>query len=157
MLKKITFALILICIISCKKSNEKVKIKASNWLIGNWVTKTPEGTLIENWVKLNDSTFNGSSYFIKEKDTVHKEKMILQELEENLIYNTTIIGQNNNQPLIHTQTESLENELIFENPNTDYPKKIIYTLTNPTILRLKISGIQFSKPFIEIYSLKKSN
>lgn len=156
MLKKITFALILICIISCKKSNEKVKIKASNWLIGNWVTKTPEGTLIENWAKLNDSTFNGSSYFIKGKDTVHKEKMILQELEDNLIYNTTIIGQNNNQPLLFTQTESLENELIFENPNIDYPKKIIYTSKNSTNLTIKLSGIQSSKPTNEIYSLKKS-
>lgn len=155
MFKRITFTLILICIFSCKKSNEKEIIKASTWLLGNWETTTPEGKLVENWTKLNDSTFTGSSYFIKGKDTIHKEKIILQELEESLIYNTTITGQNNNQSMLYTQTESSENELIFENPNTDYPKKIIYSLTNPNILNLNISGKQSSNLVSESYTLKK--
>jgi hypothetical protein len=48
-------------------------------ILGNWESKSDEGTLTESWSKVNDSTFQATSYFIKEKDTIHFETITLQQ------------------------------------------------------------------------------
>jgi lipopolysaccharide export system protein LptA len=40
--------------------------------------------------KKNDSTYNGQVYFMKGTDTIHTEKILLQQVEDELSYNTTI-------------------------------------------------------------------
>ena len=84
MFKKITFLLLAVAFISCKKNgvddsenNEKEKIKASHWLLGTWENKSDDGNLKEIWTKANDSTFEGQSYYIKGKDTIHFETIQL--------------------------------------------------------------------------------
>lgn len=142
MFQKTTLLLLLLAFISCKKSEtpEKDKIKAADWLIGKWEYDTPEGTLTETWAKVNDSTFTGSSYFIKAKDTVHSETIKLQQNGEILIYNATVKGQNNDSAVPFELTNSNEKALVFENPKHDYPQKITYTKGANNTLTAEISG-----------------
>ena len=85
-MKKTIFILVLILTLaSCQKSKEVSKIVAADWLLGNWENKSDKGDLLESWKKVNDSLFIGESYFIKEKDTLHSEKMELQQKGENLM------------------------------------------------------------------------
>jgi hypothetical protein len=142
MFQKTTLLLLLLAVISCKKSEapEKDKIKAADWLIGKWEYTTPEGTLTETWAKLNDSTFEGSSYFIKAKDTIHFETIKLQQKVENLTYFATVKGQNNDQAVAFELTNSNEKGLVFENPKHDYPQKIAYSKGANNTLTAEISG-----------------
>ena len=57
MFQKITLLALVLIVASCQKkeSVEKDKIKIADWLIGNWENTSPDGTLTENWTKLNDS------------------------------------------------------------------------------------------------------
>ena len=61
----------MLTIISCKNSDsnesKNEKIKATSWLLGNWENKAADGNLKENWQKVNDSTFQAQSYYIKKK------------------------------------------------------------------------------------------
>lgn len=157
MFQKMTLILLLSVIVSCKNSdsNEKEKIKTAHWLVGKWETKTPEGILSENWEKLNDSTYKGQSYFIKDKDTVHFETMLLQQTGEELDYIATVKGQNNDKPVRFKLMETTEKELLFENPKHDYPQKISYKQTSNKSLTAEISGLQFGKPNSEKYSMTK--
>lgn len=157
MCKKITFLLLALCLFSCKNSNknEKEKIKAAQWLLGTWENKSTDGTLSETWKKVNDSTFEGESYFVKSKDTIHAESIILQQKGEQLIYNTTIKGQNGNKPMVYPLTEETENHFVFENRKQDYPQKIQYKLIAKDRFSAEISGIQASKPFAEKYLMTK--
>lgn len=158
MFQKTTLILLLLAIVSCKKSdaNEKDKIKISHWLLGNWEDKTADGNLTETWKKVNDSTFQAQSYFFKEKDTLHFESITLQQKGEELTYNATVKGQNNDKPITFKLTNSTEKQLVFENPKHDYPKKIIYTQINEDNLVAEISGTLEGKSSSEKFSMKKS-
>ncbi len=163
MLQKTTLILLLIATLSsCKKSdtdqaadNEKGQIKMARWFLGEWENKSAEGTLVENWKKANDSTYYGQSYFIKNKDTLHFETITLQQNGEELFYNAKVIGQNEDKSVRFKMTNSSENQLVFENPNHDYPQKISYTKKSNDSLVAEISGVQLGKPSSEKFLMKK--
>ena len=157
MFQKITLALLLLAIVSCKnsESNEKDKIKVARWLLGNWENKLADGKLSETWKKVNDSTFQAQSYFIKEKDTLHFETITLKQKGEELTYNAAVIGQNGDKPVTFKLTNLTEKQLVFENSKHDYPKKISYTQITEDSLVAEISGILAGKPSSEKFSMKK--
>jgi hypothetical protein len=162
MFQKILFILLIVSFVSCKKSDsnsaedtEKEKIKTARWLIGTWENKSAEGNLKEIWNKVNDSTYEGQSYFIKGKDTIHFEKIQLQQKGEELTYSPTVRGQNDDQPVTFPLTNASDKELIFENPKHDYPQKISYKNISKDSLIAEISGIQSGKPSSEKYLMKK--
>lgn len=158
MFKKTTLILFLLAIVSCKntETTEKDKIKSASWLLGKWDAKTADGTLSENWKKVNDSTFQGESFFIKDKDTLHSESILLQQKGDELFYNATVKGQNDNKAVPFKLMTGNEKQLAFENPKHDYPQKITYDLINKDSLTASISGIQLGKPSSEKFGLKKT-
>ena len=158
MKKIILFLLTILIFASCKNSeaNEKDKIKVANWLLGNWENKSSDGNLTETWKKVNDSTFQAQSYFIKENDTLHFETITMQQKGEELTYSAAVKGQNNDKPVAFKLTTQTEKQLVFENPKHDYPKKISYTQITSDSLVAKISGIQQGKPSSEQFSMKKT-
>ena len=157
MFQKITLTLLLLAIVSCKnsESNEKDKIKVARWLLGNWENKLADGKLSETWKKVNDSTFQAQSYFIKEKDTLHFETITLKQKGEELTYNAAVKGQNGDKPVTFKLTNLTEKQLVFENLKHDYPKKISYTQITEDSLVAEISGILAGKPSSEKFSMKK--
>jgi hypothetical protein len=157
MFPKTTLLLLLLAIVSCKNSdaNEKEKIKAANWLLGNWESKSVEGKLTETWKKVNDSTFQAQSYFIKEKDTLHFESITLQQKGEELTYSAAVKGQNNDKSVTFKLTTATEKQMVFENLKHDYPQKISYTQITADSLVAKISGMQQAKPSSEQFSMKR--
>jgi len=155
-MKKTALILILISILtSCQKSKEVSKIVRKDWLLGKWENNSDTGNLTETWDKLNDSIFNGAAYFIKGKDTLHFEKMQLLQKGEELVYISSIRGQNNDKAISLLHNIEIENPLVFENPKNDYPKKISYSLISNDSIVIQISGIQQGKSSSVNYSLNK--
>ena len=156
MKKVILFLLILLFFASCQKSKEVSKIVGNDWLLGKWENKSAAGNLLEIWKKANDSLFIGESYFIKEKDTLHSEKIELKQKGENLYYISTIKGQNNDKPITFNHNIEIEKQLIFENPTVEYPKRIVYKPLTKDRIFIEVSGIQQGKPSSARYSMKKT-
>ncbi len=147
-----------ILLLSCQKKAERKfeKLEKMNWLIGQWENKTPEGYLTETWTKDNDSTFSGQSYFIiNEKDTVHFESIVLMQVNDDLIYQPIVKGQNEDQPVDFKLTSDAEDSFTFENPKHDYPQKITYKKINNKSLTATISGLQQGKQSSESYPMTK--
>ncbi|WP_310379261.1 DUF6265 family protein [Flavobacterium sp.] len=155
MKKIIAISVLILAFTSCNKSNKNDKIKLSNWLIGKWENKSESGNLEETWTKVNDSTFQGLSFYIKGKDTLHFESIVLQQNGEDLVYIPTVKGQNNDKPVPFKLTASTDKQLVFENPKHDYPQKIIYNQITNDSLVAEISGIQQGKPSSDKYPMKK--
>lgn len=153
----ITLGCLILVLASCKedKSRTYEKINAANWLLGNWENKSVEGNLTESWKKANDSTFQAASYFIKEKDTLHFETIILEQKGEKVTYYATVQGQNEGKPIAFKLKTASEKELLFENLQHDYPQKINYTSITADSLVVKISGMQQGKPSSEQFSMKR--
>ncbi|KAF2516471.1 DUF6265 family protein [Flavobacterium foetidum] len=157
MFQKITLITLIIAFVSCQKKEtvEKDKIKKADWLIGNWENTSADGVLTENWQKLNDSTFSATSYFIKGKDTLHFESIILAQLAETLTYKATVKGQNEDKPVFFPSTSASDKQLVFENPKHDYPQKITYTKSSASTLTAEISGNLNGKPASEKFVMTK--
>lgn len=150
---------LLFSFVSCKNSNDKNKtfeeIEKVSWLIGSWENQSEEGTLSEIWKKKNDSTLVGESYFIREKDTLHSERIELLQKEDKLFYIPIVKGQNNDKPVTFKLTLATENEFTFENPAHDYPQKIVYKMVNASTIVATISGKQQGKVSTESYPMTK--
>lgn len=157
MFQKTTLLLGFLVLASCyNNENKNEKINASQWLLGTWTQQTEQGTLEETWKAVNDSTFEGTSYFIKGKDTLHNETIVLQQNGKNLIYKATIIGENNDEAVSFPLTSTTEKNLVFENPKHNYPQKINYKLADANTLITIISGNQAGKVTSETYTLKRT-
>lgn len=157
MFRKIILSLlILVFFTSCQKSKEVSKIVGTDWLLGKWENKSDEGNLMEIWKKANDSLFIGESYFIKGKDTLHFEKIQMKQKGENLLYISTIKGQNNDKPVTFNHNIEIEKQLVFENPKSEYPRKIVYKPIAKDRILIEVSGIQQDKPSSVRYSMKKT-
>ncbi|MGC4039257.1 MAG: DUF6265 family protein [Flavobacterium sp.] len=150
-------ALALCLLVSCqdKPGHKFEKIKKMEWLVGNWEQKLPEGVISENWIKENDSTYTGKSFFIKEEDTIHLERIVLTQKKDELLYIPTVNGQNNDEPVTFKMTSDADNSFSFENPTHDYPTKITYKKINDTSIVATISGKQQGKETKESYSMTK--
>ncbi|MCG9792541.1 DUF6265 family protein [Flavobacterium algicola] len=157
MMQKITLLPLFLLLLSCEKSSESKYelLQSSEWILGKWEYKNTDGILTENWTKINDSVYKGTSYFVKGKDTIHKEAIVLNQIGESLTYKTVIKGQNADLPILFLAKETVENQLVFENLNNDYPQKIKYTKGNPSQITTEITGKQFEKTTTEKYNLKK--
>ena len=157
-MKKIILSLlILLFFASCGKSKKVSKIAGKDWLLGKWGNKSNEGNILETWTKVNDSLFIGESFFIKEKDTLHSEKIELRQQGEELFYIATVAGQNNDKAVTFKQNVEITTQVVFKNPTNDYPKKIIYSQISKDRMIIHISGIQQKKSSSSKYSLKKTN
>ncbi|WP_310557700.1 DUF6265 family protein [Flavobacterium sp.] len=148
---------LLLLLASCQKSKEVSKIVGKEWLLGQWENKSDEGNLLEIWKKANDSIYIGESYFIKEKDTLHSEKIELKQKGENLLYISTIKGQNNDKPVTFNHNIEIEKQLVFENPKNEYPRKIVYKRIAKDRIFIEVSGIEQGKPTSIRYSMKKTD
>jgi len=156
MKKAILLFVTILLFASCQKSKQVSKIVGNDWLLGQWENKSDEGNLLEIWEKKNDSIYFGESYFIKGKDTLHSEKIELQQKGENLLYVSTIKGQNNDKPVTFIHNDTIEKQLVFENPKHDFPQKIAYSKITKDSIVIQISGIQQGKPSSERFSMKKT-
>jgi uncharacterized protein DUF6265 len=157
MMKKAAILIIAILAFSaCKKSEQKVNTMiVADWLIGSWENKLETGRLSETWTKTNDTVYSGASYFIKEKDTLSNEQIMLTQKQGELFYIPTVQGQNNNEPVIFKLTSSTAKQMVFENPLHDFPQKITYRQVNADSLVAEISGIQDGKPASETYPMAR--
>lgn len=154
-MKKISALLSILLLFSCSDSKKEKykKITSNNWILGAWTQQVEEGTLKENWQKLNDSTLIGSSVFIKEKDTIHSESMKLFQKNDALFYESRTKGQHNDEPILYNQIAD-EKSLLFENQKNDFPKVIRYQNRSKSI-EISISGMQQGKEVKENYILNK--
>ncbi len=152
--------------LSCKKENDNPtavaapvktfdQLKKAESLLGAWGSTSTEGTLTETWSKMNDSVFAGHTYFVAGKDTVFSESIQLEERSQKLYYTPTVSNQNEGKAVSFALTSSSETELVFENPNHDFPQKIVYNLIGKDSLIAVISGKKNGKEAKESFPMKK--
>jgi hypothetical protein len=88
---------------------KKIKSKQRIGSYRQWEAQS-DGNELKHGKKANDSTYNGQAYFMKGTDTIHTEK-ILQQVEDELSYNTAIKGQNDDEPVSFILTDRNETQL----------------------------------------------
>ncbi len=132
-------------------------INKAEWLIGTWENKTQKGSIYETWSKLNDNEFLGKSYIVKENDTIVFETIRLVQEHVGLVYIPTIKNQNDGLPVRFTNKTISETQLVFENPQHDFPQIISYTRINADSLVAEISGTKNGLLHKQPFPMKRVN
>lgn len=113
--------------ISFSYAKAQSKSEQMKWILGVWKIATANGTIVESWRQLNDSTLQGKSAFVKSKgDTIPQESIELAYRNGDWYYIPTVQGQNNNQPVSFKIIFLKGAEFISENAAHDFPQRIAY-------------------------------
>lgn len=130
-------------------------IEKTEWLIGTWENKTPKGTIYETWKKISDNEFSGKSYILKEQDTIVFETIRLVKEHDGLFYIPTVRNQNGGLPVRFVAKTISSDQLVFENPQHDFPQIISYTKINADSLVAEISGVKNGQERKQTFPMKR--
>jgi hypothetical protein len=157
--------IMLIAIVACnQKPNVKnldsktipfAELQKASWLIGTWENNATAGNSTERWEKKNDSIFTGICFMIIGSDTVSYETICLEQKGTALFYIPTVKNQNEGESVRFELTSSTTEQLVFENPTHDFPRKITYTqITNDSLLAV-VSGPRNGKEHSIQFPMKR--
>lgn len=122
----------------------KTTLPQSSWpdqvLTGTWLMNTSRGQILEKWESTSPDNLNGSTFRITGKDTVLSERVQLIRTADQIHYVPTVSGQNNGQAIRFRLTSSSNNIFVFENPEHDFPKRIVYDVLGTDIIHAWIDG-----------------
>lgn len=127
----------------------------AEWLIGTWENKTARGTMYESWHKANDKALKGKSYRVSGKDTMVFEQLQLVQEEGRLVYIPIVNGQNNGMPVRFPAKAISTTQLLFENPQHDFPQTISYTKISADSLVAEISGLRNGQQRKQTFKMRR--
>jgi hypothetical protein len=128
-MKKIVTAIIVTLSLSAFIiSGDNKTFKKLYALEGTWKMNTKRGAICEEWKKVSKNYLQSKGYMIKGKDTILSEKIALTNTKEGIFYTSTVEDQNAKQPIAFKMTGSENNVFVFENPQHDFPRRIVYKL-----------------------------
>ena len=132
------------CVMSFMQSTTyyKDKMESFKWLIGSWSMSNKSEVIMETWVPMSDTSFEGEStkYNKRTTETVPLEKIRLVCRNNEYFYIPVAQGQNKNQPTEFKITSFNKKGFTAENPAHDFPKRISYVLTRKDSLHAFVDG-----------------
>jgi hypothetical protein len=119
-------------------NKDKKLFKKLYVLEGVWKMNTKRGVLCEEWKKVHDNYLQSTGYTIKGIDTIINESVALTNTKAGIFYTSAVEDQNNRQAIAFKMTAAKNNTFVFENPQHDFPKRIVYELTGADSLHAYI-------------------
>lgn len=105
-------------------------VKDVGWISGCWEMTRNTRHVVETWTPVEGGTLMGISRTVAGGKTTEYEFLIIREGAKGLEY----VAKPSRQPeAIFTSTSITANQVIFENPAHDFPKKIVYTRAGDTL------------------------
>ena len=132
------------------------RLSQVSWILGEWQLESPDGIFVEKWQKETDTSFTGEGSLTgKNGEVLFSEKLRLEQRGATLWYIPAIASQNNGQPVLFREKTLGDSEEVFDNPENDFPQRIIYQKPSDTSLYARIEGKQNGKDAKEEYSFKR--
>jgi Domain of unknown function (DUF6265) len=108
------------------------------WLAGCWAAENGEPGSGEHWLPLAGGTMLGVARTVRNGETVEHEFLQIREnAAGNVIY---IASPSRQQETTFVATSVVEGTATFENPEHDFPQRIIYTALPQDRLVVRIEG-----------------
>ena len=137
---RVIFAVILLLLAAVGTRARAADISQMAWLGGCWKSETGEPGSGEHWLPLAGGTLLGVSRTVKQGKTVEFEFMQIRAVENGqLAFIAMPSGQRTTVfPLLRIG----DTEVVFENPQHDFPQRVIYQREGGTKLRARIEGVR---------------
>lgn len=151
-----------------ENKNTYEKIKGLRWILGRWQNDSEQGLFIERWIITNDSVYTGKSVCIGSgKDTIFSETITIEQRGNDVFYIPVVKEENDGKPTLFKLTLISSKPTIlgsipvviksvtFENPEHDFPQKIMYQLIEDSLLA-EISGTIEGKNHTEKFPMVRA-
>lgn len=130
---------------SCSTTKSLVENPSFDFLVGKWIRTNEKSDLktYENWKKIDQNTYLGCGFTIKNNDTISQEHLTLTRIENKWILKVNLDKTKNETTdfdLIHSE----KNSFTLENKENDFPKLIKYWKVKNQ-LKAEISNDESSK------------
>jgi Domain of unknown function (DUF6265) len=112
-------------------------LQAVEWLVGEWQGARGESRLLERWQKVSSQTLEGEGTTTRAGKVIEAETLRLVAMQERVFY--VAKAAQNELPVAFVLTQCLARQLVFENPQHDFPKKLEYQLTDADTLTVHVS------------------
>jgi len=122
------------------RGSAKEPLDALTWLEGEWVRETTRGEAVEIWDRVSDDTMEGSATLATEEGRVVTEFLRIEGLGEDVFY--VAKPRENAMPTPFRLVSSDKTHFVFENPDHDFPQRIIYVREDYRHLRVRIEGME---------------
>ena len=107
-----------------------------DFLAGTW--KIENKDIYEHWDRLDENALKGLSYKIMNGQLAISEYLDISRSENGITYTATVLNQNQGKG-IHFKLTQTDSVYTFQNPNHDFPKKIVYQKLNPNEIFVQVS------------------
>jgi hypothetical protein len=116
-----------ICLLAIACSQKPIiHLSDLEWLIGVRSIEQDQMLIYESWSKTSDELLTGKSYYTENGDTMLLETIEIKQVDGEIYYCPSVSNQNDGKAIEFKLTSKKTNELVFENPEHDFPKKIVY-------------------------------
>lgn len=139
-MKKLLAALsLLVCWYWSSAQSSVADMTSLHWLVGTWETTDPSAgkTLLEVWTLQPEGYLSGEGISVKEGDTTLFERLQIVPKNDGMEYVAHVIS--NPAPVIFRMTDLGTRTFTVENPDHDFPRKIVYTFDGDK-LTTRVSG-----------------
>lgn len=99
-----------------------------------------DNAFFEEWNVVGDKHLEGRGYVMSSGDTVFIEQLEIVAQDSALLYRVGLNGSRTRDLVEFRMTSASRNEIVFENPKHDFPKKISYVLQPDSGINVYLSG-----------------
>ena len=139
MLKRVIFcALSAVMVVPFSSAAQKTSVEGLGWIAGCWAMDDGKESTQESWMKPAGQSMIGMSRTVAGGKTVFTEYAQIREMNGQLAYIVSL--SLNAKPTVFKLVKSFENEVVFENPEHDFPQRIIYRRESSDALFARIEG-----------------
>ena len=133
---------------------QTTNISDLSWLAGDWQTAAGGRAQIEeHWTKAAGGTMIGMGRTLARDKTYEFEYLRIEQREDGIYYVAHPKGQCPGTDFKLTRASATE--AVFENPQHDFPKRIIYRKTGDDALAASIDGGEGTKAMSFVYQRMK--
>jgi hypothetical protein len=133
--------------------NPATDLSTLQWMAGNW-TGTQDGVEMEEfWQKPKGNTMLAAHRDVKEGRTVSFEFLRIEATADAVTYWASPRGR---PATPFKMIEQGDKRVVFENAEHDFPRRIIYWMSNDGSLHAKIEGTLNGKPAAEEWAWQRS-
>lgn len=135
-----------------KPAQQKASLEDLSWLSGCWEGRQGEAIVEEIWSKPAGGSMLGIGRTVKDNRTVSYEFMQFREENGSLVF----LPQPQGGTRVSFPLKDLFGEKVtFENPNHDFPQRVIYERKGPGLLLASIEGTYKGKQGREEFQMRK--
>lgn len=128
----------ILCVLFNYSCSSQSYISELNNLEGIW--KVENKDTYETWKKDSKTSFSGSSYKLVNNEKKVTETLALNENDGKVVYQATVLNQNQGSTILFTLNTENKELFSFENLAHDFPKKIQYKVITKDKLLVNVFG-----------------